>query len=320
MSVKIINPSTGLEMTPDGNGQLVDGSDAAYPIINGIPRVCDASNYTSNFGLQWNKFDRTQLDPAQDGPSAARFFATSGWTPEELDGATILEVGSGAGRFSRVVLQRTNATLFSVDYSSAVEANLKNNGRIAPDRLHLFQASIYEMPFPDRSFDKTFCLGVLQHTPDFERSVKVLIDKTRKGGQIVVDFYPIRGWWTKVHAKYLLRPLSKRVSHEKLLRVIDRNADWMIGLHRILDRFGLHALTRIIPIVDLRTLPAGLNEAQVREWAVLDTFDMFSPQYDNPQRLADVAAMFRRHGADVTFAEFINHGYARAAVIRATAL
>jgi hypothetical protein len=94
----------------------------------------------------------------------------------------------------------------------------------------------------------------------------------------------------------------------------------MIGLHRILDRFGLHALTRIIPIVDLRTLPAGLNEAQVREWAVLDTFDMFSPQYDNPQRLADVAAMFRRHGADVTFAEFINHGYARAAVIRATAL
>ena len=73
------------------------------------------------------------------------------------------------------------------------------------------------MPFPDGSFDKVFCLGVLQHTPDFEASVRALVVKARPGGEIVVDFYPIRGWWTKLNAKYLLRPLTKRMSHDRLL-------------------------------------------------------------------------------------------------------
>jgi ubiquinone/menaquinone biosynthesis C-methylase UbiE len=114
-------------------------------------------------------------------------------------------VGMGDGRFSKVVLENTKGTLYSVDYSDAVTANFRNNGDIAPDRFNLFQASIYEMPFHDNSFDKVFCFGVLQHTPDFDASVKALIKKAKPGGEIVVDFYPIKGWWTKIHAKYLLR-------------------------------------------------------------------------------------------------------------------
>jgi hypothetical protein len=50
---------------------------------------------------------------------------------------------------------------------------------------------------------------------------------------------------------------------------------------------------------------------------VLDTFDMFSPEYDDPQRLADVAAMFRRAGAEVQLAEFLPVGNSTAAVVRA---
>ena len=41
-------------------------------------------------------------------------------------------------------------------------------------------------------------------------------------------------------------------------------------------------------------LPHDLPAEQQREWAVLDTFDMFSPEHDHPQRIGDVAAMFRR--------------------------
>ena len=96
------------------------------------------------------------------------------------------------GDFSRVILERTKARLWSVDYSMAVESNFHSNNEIAPDRFHLFQANVYELPFPDESFDKTFCFGVLQHTPDFEKSVEALVRKTKPGGEIVVDFYPIR--------------------------------------------------------------------------------------------------------------------------------
>lgn len=316
---KLIHPATGLELRPLGS-DLVDAAGHAIPIVGGIPRFCDPSNYTQNFGLQWNKFAATQLDRADAGLelSEERFFRETGWTTEELAGQDLLEVGSGAGRFTRVVLERTDARLCSIDYSTAVEANLANNAAVAGDRLRLVQASIYEMPFPDDSFDKVFCLGVLQHTPSFEDSVRALVAKAKPGGEIVVDFYPVRGWWTKLNAKYLLRPITRRMSHDRLLGLIDRNIDWLMATHQGLTRWGLGALTRFLPIADLRyILPDGLDPQVAREWAVLDTFDMFSPEYDNPQRIADVADMFRRAGAKVGFAGFVDVGSASAAVVRA---
>ena len=64
-------------------------------------------------------------------------------------------------------------------------------------------------------------------------------------------------------------------------------------------------------------MPAGLSREELREWVVLDTFDMFSPEHDHPQRIATVAAMMERAGAAVTFAGFIKLGRSKAAVVRA---
>ena len=269
-------------------------------VVNGIPRFGDVDNYSESFGFQWNRFAATQLHPH----SSERLWRETGWAPDALAGLDILEVGSGAGRFSRVILEETRANLYSVDYSTAVDANLRNNGTIAPDRFHLYQASIYDMPFADGSFDKVLCLGVLQHTPDFEASVRALVAKAKPGGEIVVDFYPIRGWWTKVHAKYLLRPIAKRLPNDRLLRLIERNADWLIATHQALTRARLHALTRFLPLVDIAgTLPKTLSREELREWTILDTFDMFSPEFDHPQRTRDVVAMFKRAGARISHVE-----------------
>jgi SAM-dependent methyltransferase len=319
VAVELINPANGLPLQRSGDA-LVDPAGTSFRVAGEIPRICDLDNYTESFGLQWNKFQETQLDCSEAGLglSEERFFRETGWSPEDLADKDVLEVGSGAGRFTRVVLERTRGRLWSVDYSNAVEANLRNNGSIAPNRLKLFQASIYEMPFPAGSFDRIFCLGMLQHTPSFEDSVRALVEKAKPGCEIVVDFYPIRGWWTKLNAKYLLRPITRRMSHERLLGLIDRNVDWMMRAYRQLERVGLVALTRFLPLADLRyVLPKGLEPDVQREWAVLDTFDMFSPEYDNPQRVEAVAEMFRRAGATVTFAGFVDVGGARAAVVRA---
>ena len=318
MSINIINPSNCDKLSRSGDN-LVDSLGNSYPIIRGVPRIAPADNYTENFGMQWNKFAKTQIDRAQLDMSEKRFFAETRWDRNGLDGQDILEVGSGAGRFSKVVLEHTRAVLWSVDYSDAVSANFINNSAVAPERFHLFQASIYELPFPDDSFDKVFCMGVLQHTPDFEASVKTLIDKAKPGGEIVVDFYPVNGWWTKLHAKYFLRPFAKRLSHARLIKLIEENIDWLMKLEHGLHRIGLGVFARFLPIVDIHgTLPNAnnLSVAEKREWAILDTFDMFSPEYDNPQRIDDVAAMFAQHGARVTFAgvEYFEGG--AAAVVR----
>jgi Methylase involved in ubiquinone/menaquinone biosynthesis len=317
VSVELINPANGQPLRQQGDA-LVDDLGAIFPIVAGVPRICEVNNYTDNFGKQWNLFPLTQIDSASEGRmlSKRRLFTATGWTPDQLDGVNVLEVGSGAGRFTRVMLEHTRANLCSVDYSNAVEANLKTNGVIGGGRLHLFQASIYEMPFPEGSFDKVFCLGVLQHTPSFEGSIRALVQAAKRGGEIVVDFYPIKGWWSKITAKYMLRPILQNVSHDRLLGLIERNVDWLITTHQALTKIGVGALTRFLPICDLRLLPATLSKAQLREWAVLDTFDMFSPEYDNPQRIGTVREMFERNGADVTFAGFIDSP-PRSAVVRA---
>ncbi len=314
-----VDPRNGTPLRTKGDWLTGDGG-SRFPIIEGIPRFCEIENYTSSFGQQWNLFERTQIDREgiAGSPSAERLLAETAWDPKSLAGMDILEVGSGAGRFSRAILERTSAKLYSVDYSTAVEANRRNNGAIGGSRFLLAQASIYEMPFPDDSFDKVLCLGVLQHTPDFEQSVAALVSKAKPRGEIVVDFYPIRGFWTKIHAKYLLRPISRRLPPQKLLKAIDRNVDWMIRASDRLDRAKLGVLRRFLPLADIgKTMPAGLSPEQLREWVVLDTFDMFSPRYDNPQPIGKVAQMFERAGADVTFSGFVPLGAGSAAVVRA---
>jgi 2-polyprenyl-3-methyl-5-hydroxy-6-metoxy-1,4-benzoquinol methylase len=314
-AIQFINPATGEVLTETPHG-LMAGSNMVFPYKNGAYRLVEDDNYTENFGYQWNKFAGTQVDKASKlGISTLRFFAETGWDKEDLTGKNVLEVGSGAGRFSQVVLDSTGANLYSVDYSNAVEANYKNNG--PNDRLRLYQASIYEMPFANGQFDKVFCLGVLQHTPDVEKSVASLIAMVKPGGQLVVDFYPIRGWWTKLHAKYIFRPFTKKMSHEQLYKKIDRNIDWLIKAYRFFSKIGLGKLNRFLPIVDIDgTLPKNLTPAQLREWCVLDTFDMFSPQYDQPQRIGTVVKWFEKYGMKDVWGGNITYENCYAAVVK----
>jgi SAM-dependent methyltransferase len=318
MKIELINPDNKKPLQLIGEN-FCDAYGNKFPIIDGVLRISNQTNYTDNFGLQWNKFDKTQLDSKEEGYniSRRRFFAETHWDAQDLSGKNVLEVGSGAGRFSKVMLEYTSANLYSIDYSNSVTANFINNGSIAPNRFHLFQASIYEMPFPNNSFDKIFCLGVLQHTPNFNESVKALISKAKPGGEIVVDFYPIKGWWTKCNAKYILRPFLKRLDHNRLMHLIEANIDWLLKAEAILHKIKLGILARFLPVVDIKgTIPKYLSETEKREWAILDTFDMFSPEYDNPQRLIDVADMFKQNGADVTFVGFENFDGFSAAVVR----
>jgi len=308
--IELINPANGLRLEKNGTGYK-DSKENYFPFINGAVRIVQDRNYSESFGFQWNKFQKTQIDREhkQFSLSKERFFSQTGWDKEDLTGKNVLEVGSGAGRFSQIVLDFTKANLYSVDYSDAVTANYKNNGHHG-DRFHLFQASVYEMPFPDNSFDKVFCFGVLQHTPDFKRSVQCLIAKAKPGAEVVVDFYPVKGWWTKIHAKYVFRPFTKRMSHEKLLKRIERNADWLMKTYFFFDKIGIGKLVnRFLPVCDIKgTLPHNLSKEELKEWVILDTFDMFSPEHDHPQSIATVKKWFDEFGVQVTFADYIIFG------------
>jgi len=281
---------------PGRNDDMVEGMlvccscGAQYPVTKGIPRFVPAENYASSFGYQWNIHRRTQLDSYTGQPiSWKRLFSVSGWS-SCLQGQVILEAGSGAGRFTEVLL-RTGAEVFSFDYSNAVEANVSNNGE--QPNLHLFQGDIFNIPFSEGSFDKVICLGVLQHTPDPEKAFKKLAKCVKPGGELVIDVYGVT-LFSYLHWKYALRPLTKRMNKERLYRSVMAITPHLIPLAAVLRRFAGRAGARLVPIAEYSHL--GLPREVNKQWAILDAFDMYSPAHDHPQRMATVKRWFTTAG------------------------
>jgi SAM-dependent methyltransferase len=207
-----------------------------------------------------------------------------------MRGQMILEAGSGAGRFTEILLQ-TEATIFSFDYSSAVDANWANNGHYT--NFNLFQADIFNIPVRQAAFDKVLCLGVLQHTPDPEKAFKSLAKYVRPGGELVIDVYSKR-LVSLLRWKYLLRPLAKRMNKEFLYRIVCFVVTLLLPLAIILRRALGKLGARLMPIVEYSSL--GLPYELNKEWALLDTFDMYSPQHDHPQSISSVERWFKETG------------------------
>lgn len=283
MNIELINPYNKKRLSITESG-LSDDENNRFELVEGAYRIVPKENYASSFGYQWNKFRKTQIDKFNGrNLTRDRFFAATGWDKMDLSGQNILEAGCGAGRFTQIVLDYTAGNLFSFDFSDSVTANYDNNG--PHERLNLFQASIYEMPFPPNTFDKVFCFGVLQFTPDFRKSIASLVDVLKPGGELVVDYFPINGWWTKVSAKFFLKPLTRRMDNKVLMERIAKNVNWMISMYKFFDRLGIgRIVNRFIPICDIKnTLPNDLNKEELREWVILDTYNMLSPAFENPQ-------------------------------------
>jgi len=266
-----------------------------YPIVRGIPRFVPADNYASNFGLEWTIHARTQYDSYTGLPiSRRRFFEETGW-PADLRGQLVLEVGSGSGRFTEQVAA-TGAQVVSMDYSYAVEANYQSNG--AKDNVFIVQGDVYAMPFRRGAFDKLFCFGMLQHTPDVAKAFQALPPMLKPGGELVVDVYKKTLLAVGLGPKYWVRWLTRHMDPDRLYRLTTRWVDLMWPLCSVIRK-----IPRIGPSINWRLLVAdysgwGLHGEVLKEWAYLDTFDMLSPRYDSPQTLPTVRRWFEAAGLE----------------------
>ena len=263
-----------------------------YRIHNGIPRFVPESNYANNFGMQWNYFRQTQLDSYSGQPiSADRFWLATNWLPADLKGQWVLDVGCGAGRFAEVALN-SGAKVIALDYSSAVDAcysNLRHH-----ENLHVIQGDIYELPFVSGRFPYVYSLGVLQHTPDVSKAFAALPPMLCEGGNLCADFYWKR-IQTMLHAKYVFRLFTRGMSQPKLFDLLQKWVPVMLKASQILGSMPLlgRVLKRLIPVANY-TGVYPLTSHQLNEWALLDTFDMLAPTYDNPQTVTTVQRWFEK--------------------------
>jgi SAM-dependent methyltransferase len=157
----------------------------------------------------------------------------------------------------------------------------------------LVQASVYELPFRAATFDGCYCIGVVQHTPDPAMSIASIPPLLKPGGRLALTMYERRRF-SKLYSKYLVRPVTSRLDPATLLTTIEGAMPVLFPVTEILFRVPVvgRAFRFAIPVANY-VEQTKLTTSQRYRWAILDTFDMLSPRYDQPQTLGQVERTLR---------------------------
>ena len=266
-------------------GQLVAASGRRFPVVRGVPRFV-GEGYAGSFGLQWNRFARVQLDSANGGSySRARFDQELGWGTAELTGAWVVDAGCGSGRFAEIAASY-GAEVIGVDLSSAVDAAAENLRRFP--NAHVVQADITRLPFRSDRIGYLYSIGVLQHTPDPLATARSLVEFLSPGRRFGFTIYA-RQPWTFLYSKYLVRPLTRRVPPPRLLQGVQAAMPVLFPVTSYLYSVpGVGRLAQFVLPVANYPWQADLPRQVRYDQAVLDTFDMLSPRYDQPVTATEI--------------------------------
>lgn len=237
-------------------------------------------NYVDNFGYEWKKHNRTQVEDIFDALDT--FMAKTGLWYGDLHGKRVLDAGCGAGRFTQVVA-RLGAEVVGVDLSDAAQVAKENMKQY--DNVEIVQADINDLPFPDGSFDVIFSIGVLHHTPNTKQAFNSLYRLLKPGGIMAIWVYPNEGW--KARAFNFVSGIHR-------LYTTKMNKDVLYSICKLaVPAYYLHR----IPILGLFTIalfPSSMHPKA--EWRVLDTFDWYSPKYQWKHSYKEVEGWFKGLG------------------------
>jgi len=305
MFPKYYNRKYNKYYTNNENDIICDEKIVSY--VEGIPRFVDFGSYASLFGDQWKQYKKTQLDSYSGSPiSEKRLKRCLGALKDNLQGKIVLEAGCGAGRFTEVLL-KMGALLVSADMSSAVEVN--NENFPASKNHTIIQADINDMPYADESFDVVICLGVIQHTPIPEQTIRNLYKLVKKGGVLVIDHYT----YTRSRL-FRLAPLYRMVlkgrSSSETIPFTQRLVKRYLPLHKKFAKNKIISvlLNRISPVISYYNLFPEFSDQQQEEWALLDTHDSLTDWFKHMRNKKQIKFLLKRLEAINIWCEYGGNG------------
>jgi len=263
--------------------------------------IGDNQTYADSFGREWNKFSRVQSDKNLKIPTSRRRLENLlGFPLEMLGGKTVLEIGSGAGRFTPL-LAKYAKNVVSTDLSEAIFIN----EAIGLENVTFIRADLNKNILKEK-FDLVFCRGVLQHTPNPNESIKSIFNYAALGGMVVFDIYArptfrkkIRNW--KYFYRFLFKPIPKKV----LENIFDNYGKKIYKVHSYLNSlirkyFFIKLIIRLIkpfyPYLDVDSLYPSFNEKQKREVYISLLLDAFVCEFDNPRSFKEVVNILAEIG------------------------
>src|SRR5262249_21993776 len=184
---------------------------ASYPIEHGVPVFVpdqdrrDVVQTTSGFARNWDEYNDVILQNEELNDELFRDWI-SPVDPNSFAGKLVLEPGCGMGRWLRIAARYSPRTLIGVDYSSIAYTAARNVREM--ENVHVIRADIHKLPLKKR-IEWTYCLGVVHHTPEPEKTFDALVSVLGPAGRMTVWVYGKEGnrW---IHA--LVTPLRKHVT------------------------------------------------------------------------------------------------------------
>ena len=264
----------------------------------GVLILDKSDGHVANFGKQWRDHVDVQIDSKNNFDISKNYLKDLLFgNLEILRGKDVLEIGSGAGRFTEHICKYANNCV-SVDLSSAIFYNVASK----ENNLIRIKADFSKL-LPKKKFDIVICRGVLQHTPNPKESILRLFSFiSKKEGMVFFDIYP-RPKIGFLHPKYLFwRPIFKTViSYEVCENFLKKNITSILKTKRNIKKILFNSAFLsdcLIPVWDYYG-KIDLSTEQLEDWAVLDTLDGLYAKYDYPMSNKEVSLLLSNNSINI---------------------
>lgn len=297
----IVCPSCKAELRESGNRLSCPKCATRYEVKDGVPvmlpeamgRDSDTMATKRMFSFAWRRFAR---DEASKGWFKDSFTYMS-YVPQELfsgaAGKIGLDVGCGSG-VDMISMNKKGFEMVGIDISDAAYEASANTKEM--ENVHVVQASVYDMPFKSGFFDIGYSFGVLHHLPHPEKGFRMLCDKVKRGGSVIIYVYE-----DFAERSVLERILLKAVNS---LRIVTKRLPppVLYSLCALASPFVLIFCS--LPYQLFKRIPATKKSAEripfrhtVRlDCIVADLYDRFSPPIERRYSRQEVESWFRNAG------------------------
>lgn len=157
-----------------------------FPTRSSIP---GEQNVLHSFSNEWTDYGYNE--EAYWGQTAEVYnkslFSTLNNEMQRLKDGLVLEVGIGSGGSANEMSKKFDCNLIGVDLGYSVDVAYQSFS--ANPFLHIVQASAFNLPFRNRSFDFVYSHGVIHHTFNTREAFNQLSRLPRKGGRLYVWVY-----------------------------------------------------------------------------------------------------------------------------------
>jgi uncharacterized protein YbaR (Trm112 family)/ubiquinone/menaquinone biosynthesis C-methylase UbiE len=237
-----------------------------------------------SFSTEWLAYDFDGVIWEMDyADHERRFLSELGeYAPRKERPGRFLEVGCGLGLTTAMAQKNFGCEAIGVDLGAAALRAAAIN-RDNP-RVHFVQASVYALPFAERTFETIYTRGVLHHTYSTREAFRALAPLGAPGGTMYV--------WVS-GKKSIEDNLFRRTLYgaEVVARyVLSRSPDWISSLVLAPLAVSYMAFNRVRRLQNPRIQPYNYRRA------LHAARDRFTPEFAYRQDADEVSQWFREAG------------------------